>query len=244
MGLPLIFCRRLAIYSGERYEVVDKDKASMTNAREKARQLAQDYIAQNKPLDWFEVFYTLADGDEGQIAWADMAPNPNLTEWVARQQVTGAGKRALVVGCGLGDDAEYLAQRGFLVTAFDIAPTAVNWCKKRFPSSPVQYLEGNALEVPEAWHGQFEVIFEAYTLQVLPAELRSQAMKQIAVCLAPDGVLLVVARGREPEEDKGNLPWPLTRDELGELQKAGLREILFEDYMDGDTRRFRVEYQK
>ena len=40
------------------------------------------------------------------------------------------------------------------------------------------------------------LVFEAYTLQVLPPELRASAVAAIAECLAPGGKLLVVARGR------------------------------------------------
>jgi SAM-dependent methyltransferase len=216
----------------------------MTSAREQARQLAQQYIADGKPLDWFEVLYANAQGDETLISWADMEPNPNLTVWAEREKLTGAGKRALVVGCGLGDDAEYLARLGFTVTAFDVAPTAIDWCKTRFAGSAVQYQTRDVLKVPESWYGQFDFIFEAYTLQVLPPDLRTQAMDQIVRCLAPEGTLLVIARGREVDDDPGAMPWPLTREELGRFHELGLKEVTFEDYLDDDTRRFRVEYQK
>lgn len=216
----------------------------MSSAREQARQLAQQYIANGKPLDWFEVLYANAQGDESLISWADMEANPNLTAWAEREKLAGAGKRALVIGCGLGDDAEYLARLGFNVTAFDIAPTAIDWCKSRFTGSPVQYQTWDVLKLPESWQGSFDFIFEAYTLQVLPAELRVQAMEQIASCLAPGGTLLVIARGRELHEDTGAMPWPLTREELEKFQSLGLKEVAFEDYLDDDTRRFRIEYQK
>jgi SAM-dependent methyltransferase len=217
---------------------------SISTAREKARQLAKDYIAQNKPLDWFEALYVSAAGDETQIAWADMQPNPNLTTWLDAKQPFTHGKSALVVGCGLGDDAEHLARLGFSVTAFDISPTAIAWCKKRFDPSTVQYTVHDVLHLPAAWTSGFDFIFEAYTLQVLPEALRPRAMQQIASCLAQDDTLLIVARGREPGEDKGTMPWPLTRNELHAFREYGLQESRFEDYMDNDTRRFRVEYRK
>lgn len=43
------------------------------------------------------------------IPWAQQDGNLLLVEWLARNHCDGAGKRALVVGCGLGDDAEVLA---------------------------------------------------------------------------------------------------------------------------------------
>ena len=42
-----------------------------------------------------------------------MVANPNLTQWLNEKQIVGNGQSALVVGCGLGDDAEELARRGF-----------------------------------------------------------------------------------------------------------------------------------
>jgi hypothetical protein len=70
---------------------------------------------------------------EGDIPWADLAPNPSLVEWLDTHAVSG---RALKVGAGLGDDAEELARRGLAVTAFDVAPTAVESARRRFPESP------------------------------------------------------------------------------------------------------------
>ena len=216
----------------------------MSSSRERVRQLAQEFIAKGSPLGWFEVLYDTAQGDANQIPWADGEPNRNLTTWLDRQQVHGQGQKALVVGCGLGEDAEYLAQLGFAVTAFDIAPTAIRWSQERFPISAVDYVVGDVLALAESWQKQFAFILEAYTLQVLPAQLRPQAMRQIAGCLSAGGVLLVIARGREPDEAPGlTPPWPLTHTELAYFQKLGLDEIQFEDYLDGETRRFRVQYR-
>ena len=39
--------------------------------------------------------------------------------------------RALVVGCGLGDDAVLLAGLGWKVTAFDLSPSAVKWAAEK-----------------------------------------------------------------------------------------------------------------
>jgi len=56
-----------------------------------------------------------------------------------------------------------------------------------------------------------------------------------------------VARGREAADDPGVMPWPLLRAELGPLREAGLREVAFEEYKDGEdppVRRYRVTYQR
>src|SRR5579871_2554751 len=137
----------------------------MPSARERVRQIAQEFLSKGSPLDWFEAVYSSAQGDTNQIPWADGEPNPNLTSWLAAHPTQGQGRTALVVGCGLGQDAEYLSQLGFAVTGFDIAPTAIRWVQERFPASTVQYMVTDVLALPASWHKQFDFIFEAYTLQ-------------------------------------------------------------------------------
>ena len=58
---------------------------------------------------------------------------------------------------------------------------------------------------------------------------------------------LVLCRGRSAEEPPGNLPWPLSTEELDVFKGAGLLQVHFEDYFDQEgppVRRFRVEYQR
>jgi SAM-dependent methyltransferase len=155
--------------------------------------------------------------------------------------------RALKIGCGLGNDAEELARRGWQVTAFDISPSAIQWCSRRFPNSPCTYTVADVLNPPTQWTGMYDLIFEAYTLQVLPPSLRQTAMHNIVRLLAPSGMLLIVCRGREPADPQGDMPWPLTRLELETFKERGLIERSFEDFLDSEippVRRFRVTYTK
>ena len=216
-------------------------------ARKRAGQLAREFLQRGDATGWFEAVYTEAHSHEQAVPWADMVSNPNLVQWLNRRNIQGQGQQALVVGCGLGDDAEELAHRGFEVVAFDIAPTAIDWCKKRFPASQVEYVVADALNAPSAWNGSFDFVFEAYTLQSLPADVRRKAIPCIAGMIAQTGTLLVICRGRSPEDHPGSLPWPLTKEELDMFLSAGLQQVQFEDYLDLEelpTRRFRVEYRR
>lgn len=93
-------------------------------SRTRARELATDFINRGDPKGWFEALYAEASGNAQHIPWADLVPNPQLVNWTVNwtvnwidaNAVRGAGQRALIVGCGLGDDAELLAERGFNVT--------------------------------------------------------------------------------------------------------------------------------
>jgi len=215
--------------------------------RKTAREIAHHHLEDGDPLGWFEDLYVTAQGDASIIPWADLTPNMNLLAWLDQQDVQGQCKRALKVGCGLGDDAEELARRGFDTTAFDISSTAIDWCRQRFPTSSVHYMTANLFMAPQDWVEKFDFVLESYTLQVLPSELRRKATAEIASFVNPGGTLLVICRGRDPSDSEGKMPWPLTREDLDVLKLYGLREMAFEDYMDNEkppVRRFRVMYRR
>jgi ubiquinone/menaquinone biosynthesis C-methylase UbiE len=175
-----------------------------------------------------------------------MKPKPNVVKALNNRNRPGEGLRALKVGCGLGDDAEELARQGFHVTAFDVAPAAIDWDKKRFPDSPVEYLVADLLNPPGQWRRAFDFVLESYTLQVLPASLRREAMTRIASFVKPGGTLLVIARARDAQDPIGHMPWPLTREELLWFGRLGLHIDSYEDFWDDETprvRRFRIAYR-
>ncbi len=180
------------------------------------------------------------------MPWADLRPNPHLVTWPLLDQ--RHPKSALVVGCGLGDDAEWLAARGLAVTAFDIAPSAVSACRRRFPRSPVNYIVADLLNLPREWARQrFDLVVEAYTVQVLPPESPERAASFGALTSVTGDTLFVIARGREPTDDPGSMPWPLTSEEMMRFEDLGFTNIAFEDYPDPEeptVRRFRAAYRR
>jgi SAM-dependent methyltransferase len=218
-----------------------------TPNRVRARELAAEFNRKGDPAGWFEALYREAETGAADVPWADLRPNSNLLDfWRLHPQETG-GKQALVVGSGLGDDAEQLAGWGFQTTAFDIAPTAINAARKRFPATTVTYAAADLLAPSKGWRRKFDFVLEIYTLQVLPAALRRKAMREIAEFVRPSGTLLVVARGRDAVDAEGQMPWPLMCEELGEFVSVGLKEISFEDYFDPEeptVRRFRAVYKR
>ena len=176
-----------------------------------------------------------------------MAPNRWLVEWLRTFTASPNRKRCLVVGCGLGGDAEALASAGYAVTAFDPSPAAIAACHERFPRSGVDYVVGDVLAPPRAWVGAFDLVFEAFTLQALPPEPRHAAIAAMASFVGPGGRLFVVCRAREPHDPIGDPPWPLTRDELDRFVEAGLREGSVEMVLDSETppvRRFRAFFER
>lgn len=220
----------------------------MNDPRARVRELAAEYTRKGEQLGWFERLYQEAERGDAVVPWADMVPNPRLVAFWKKRPLETAGKSALVIGCGLGDDSEQLAAWGFRTTAFDISPTAIGNTKKRYPESKVAYVVADLFHPRAEWSESFDFVLEVYTVQAFTGELRGKAIDAIARFVAPGGRLLVIARGREEgEAEVQGPPWPLTRGEIDGFKRAGLVEESFEDYADPEppwTRRFRALYRR
>lgn len=212
--------------------------------RQRARELIALFASTNNPQGWIDSLYIEAAGDASKLPWADLLPMPPLVDWLDTHSPRG---RALVVGCGLGDDAEELARRGLDVTAFDLSQTAIDWCRRRFPASTVHYQAANVLDPPQHWARAFDFIVEIATIQTISSELRPAAFPSIANFLAPGGTLFVICRGRDPGDDPGRMPWPLTWDDLAAFERAGLVRTEAAEFFDDElppVRRFRACYTR
>ena len=189
--------------------------------------------------------YRAADGDAGRLPWARLEPLPQLVRWLD-DRPPPPGTRALVVACGLGDDAEALASRGCAVTAFDVSPAAIAWARARFPGSAVDYLVADLLAPPAAWARAFGVVVENRTIQSLAPEHHAPAAAAIAATVAPGGALFVYATARPPGPRRPGPPWLLDRDELRAFEDAGLRETAFEEEPDPQRGMltFRAAYER
>lgn len=214
----------------------------MTDAHAYALSLAEQSQASGDATGWLERLYREAGQDPSKVPWADGVPNPNLVSWLDKRDTHGG--RALVVGCGLGDDAEELARRGYDVTAFDISASAVEWARSAHPGTACEYVAADLLHTPAEWAQAFDLVVEIYTVQVLRGEPRREALLALPGFVAPGGTLLVIARGRDDDEPEGDLPWPLTKRELSTVAQLLTTES-FEDYLDEEgRRRFRVEWRR
>jgi ubiquinone/menaquinone biosynthesis C-methylase UbiE len=155
--------------------------------------------------------------------------------WLERFHRNNPGKsglKALDVGCGLGDNAAALAQAGFQVTAFDISPTAVNWAQARFADTSIQFEVADIFDLPERWHGQFDVVAETFTIQALKGQMRLEAIKALSRLVKPEGRLVVVCRGRLDDEPFDPPPWPLTPKELSQVEQLGFNALPLESFFD------------
>jgi len=203
----------------------------MEDPKLETQRLAEKYADRGDPDGWFEEFYARAGGDARKVYWADLAPSPKLVAWL-EEHAASQESRAVTIGCGLGDDAEMLESHGYVVTAFDISPSAIDMCRRRYPSSRVKYLVADLFDQPVEWRRGFDLVYECNTVQILAGENRVRAVAAIAELVAPGGRLLVSCRSRNPGEDLDGFPLAMDREEIDGFQRVGLIENGFEVYDD------------
>ncbi|MBW6435691.1 class I SAM-dependent methyltransferase [Actinoplanes hulinensis] len=188
-----------------------------------ARRLAAASLAVGDPTGWFEHLYAEARDGRAEVPWDVAAPSAHLR---ALDLPAGDGRRALVVGCGPGRDAEYLGALGYAVTAFDISATAIDLARARHPSSPVSYAVADLLSPPAAWRHGFDLVLESNNVQALPADIRARAIAVPGMFVAPGGLLVVLAAATSRVDSDGSgPPWPLTRAEIDGFAVDGLRPV-------------------
>lgn len=192
-------------------------------------------VTDGAPTRWFEELYAAARRGEIDMPWDRDTPFPLLAPWLADRR--GDGRRAVVVGCGLGVDAEHVAACGYATTAFDVSATAVAEARARHPDSRVDYRVADLLALPAAWHGGFALVVEIITVQALPRSARADAIAAVATLVAPGGTLFVAQYVQEDEEPVGDTPpWPLTRAEVASFAQDGLRAVSVERVDRGEMR--------
>lgn len=185
--------------------------------------MAARAAADGEPTRWFDELYAAGASGRVTMPWSRDEPHPLVVDWVSGGHRTGDARRAVVVGCGLGADAEYVAGLGYATTAFDISPTAIELARERHPESRVDYTSADLLALPLRWRGAFDLVVEVITVQALPDSLRPIGIAAVSSLLAPGGTLLVVAAVRDPAAAARPVaPWPLTRAEIDAFATEGV----------------------
>ena len=193
--------------------------------QQEADRLARASIERGDPTGWFEELYAAGESGAVTMAWDHDDPQPLLAAWSREQGVRGEGRTAVVVGCGLGADAEHVASLGFETTAFDLSPTAIRAAKERHAGSRVDYRTADLFDLPQDWHRDFDLVVDVYTVQALPRELRARTVGAVADLVAPGGTLVAVQGVLPPDDDGSGPPWLLTAEDVALFTDHGLREV-------------------
>jgi len=172
---------------------------------------AERALDDGEPTRWFEETWSSGARDEIDLPWDRTAPYPPVVEHVAGDT---EGGRAVVIGAGLGADAEFLAAGGWQTTAFDIAPSAVRLARERHPGTAVDYRVADLLDLPGDLRAAFDLVVEVFTVQALPRSVRTDAVAGVRALVGPGGRALVAEFERTDADLVAGPPWLLDRAEM------------------------------
>ncbi|MEO1130033.1 MAG: class I SAM-dependent methyltransferase, partial [Planctomycetota bacterium] len=143
-------------------------------------------------IERFDALYRDSQGDVTRVPWAHARANPCMVAWlnVEAPNLLRPGARVAVIGCGFGEDAAALADRGYDVTAFDACPSAIEHAKRRHGALARSFMVADLMDLPSRLHHRFDLAVEVHTLQALPPEHRPALAAGMADLLSHRGAAL------------------------------------------------------
>ena len=125
----------------------------------------------------------------GNPPWVG-GPRSELVELVSSGRLTPG--RALDLGCGEGDNAIFLAQHGFTVTALDFAPSAIAKARRKARTAGVE-VEFVVDDLTDLRHvnGQFDLLVDYGTLDDLGGQDRDAYIREVLPLAAPESQFLL-----------------------------------------------------
>lgn len=129
----------------------------------------------------------------GESRWDLGEPSPVLTGHLSRPDAPPPGK-AVVLGCGSGQDALWLAASGFEVTGIDFAPSALRAARSRAATIKLEvcFMQQDLFNLDRALLGQFDYVVEHTCFCAIAPDRRPDYVRVARSLLKPSGELLGV----------------------------------------------------
>ena len=138
-----------------------------------------------------------------KLQWFSGVPSAIVGQVMERFGIT-QGSNILELGCGEGRDAVHLLKRGFRVTATDISPEAIRYCREESPefAHHIQVLDC----VAGVWDGKFDFIYAVAVVHMLVEDAHRAAFYRfIREHLTDKGVALICTMGDGEMERKSDI---------------------------------------
>jgi len=127
------------------------------------------------------------------VLWFSENPSTIVAETIEEYKIK-PNRKLLELGCGEGRDAVHLLNRGFNLLATDISPTAIEFCKNRFPHVADHF---DILDcVNGQWGDAFDFIYAVAVVHMLVLDADRNAFYQfIRNHLTETGIALICTMG-------------------------------------------------
>lgn len=107
------------------------------------------------------------------------------------------GAKVLDVGCGPGNFAQYIHEKGFDIEGVDLSQEMLKIAKSKVPGVVFNLMDMRTLEYPEC---TFDGLLVAYSLIHIPSEEIHKTLIGFNTVLNPNGLLMIIAQGGEADK--------------------------------------------
>jgi SAM-dependent methyltransferase len=142
--------------------------------------------------------------------WDTKAPKGNVIAW---HEAGVIHDDVLDIGCGLGDNAIYLAQHGYRVTGLDIAPTALITAEHRAIQAGVKirFATADATRL-DGYNGAFDTVIDSGCYHCLDDAGRADYAVAVHSVTRPGATLLLSAFS-DANAARGEWPRPMASEQ-------------------------------
>jgi SAM-dependent methyltransferase len=142
--------------------------------------------------------------------WDTKAPKENVVGWQAAGLIRG---EVLDIGCGLGDNAVYLAKQGHSVTGLDISPTALITAERRASDAGVdiRFAVADATRL-DGYTDAFDTVIDSGMYHCLDDDGKRSYAAAVRRATRPGATLLLSCFSDANAPDDG-LPRPMVSQE-------------------------------
>ena len=122
--------------------------------------------------------------------WLSDSPRPFIIAAVESGRFA-AGMTLLEIGCGLGNAAAWLVQRGLRVTAIDVSEHVIEQARQKHAGQPGLEFRAADVCVPTDFRTTFDVVIDTGCLQHIPARLRNGYVQNLLTWTRPGSRFVV-----------------------------------------------------
>jgi SAM-dependent methyltransferase len=136
-------------------------------------------------------FWTSVYNKEGKPGWDLGEPALAFKDMLPRLKLPKC--RVLVLGCGEGHDAAFIAEAGHVITAVDFSPEAIRRAKEKYGHMEnITFIQQDIFTLPHDWNQSFDVIVEHACFCAVEPSRRKELIKLWRRLLHEEGQVMAI----------------------------------------------------
>lgn len=182
-GIAFVLSRQAQVEFFELLDEFDDDSVTIGGRKYSTPAWLEPFRDADKDQFWTKIYQTEEPG------WELNGPTPVLKDILPQLKLSKS--KVLVLGCGSGHDAAFLADAGHVVTAVDFSTEAIERAKKLYGSKEnLTIIQADAFNLPAAWSGTFDLVLEHTCYCAVAPDRRNELVKVWRRMLNAHGHLL------------------------------------------------------